>query len=147
MIRAKEIRHIQGKILEVSSSYAASVKTYNIVTTFMSDDCKAYQIGNGICIWLDNEGRLGEIECIYPIISDVNSSVESTAEITKIEGIPLIEIVSLDSNGYVVHQTEQFVIWFSENQQVSHEVRQGNIRYLLSKEQIVGIVANGFEIR
>ena len=51
---------------EIEVSFTPEVKTYNIVTGFMSDNCRPFRVSEHIMIWITEEGYIGEIECIYP---------------------------------------------------------------------------------
>jgi hypothetical protein len=144
MILLKEILQEQNSS-KVSCTYTPSVKTYNIVTECMSDDCKPLQLGNGICIWLDDSGRLGEVECIYPKIME-QSSFKPTFETKKLKGIPTFKTNSSGYNGCLEELEEGFTIWLSEMQKVDQEICQDKIRYLLNGEQLVGILASNFEV-
>jgi hypothetical protein len=97
----------------VSCTYTPSVKTYNIVTENMTDDCNPIQLGNGCCIWLNERGQLGEVECIYPKLLDNGTSLYSQLG-ELVDGIPSFEISSFDAD-VVVEQIENgFIFGYQE---------------------------------
>lgn len=129
----------------VSCTYTPSVKTYNIVTENMTDDCKPIQLGNGCCIWLNERGQLGEAECIYPKLLD-NGTALYYQQGELVDGVPSFEISPFDAD-VVVEQIENgFIIWFSRSKQVKQEISQNRISYLLSDNELLGIVSKNFEI-
>lgn len=130
---------------KVSCTFTPSVKTYNIVTENMTDYCKPIQLGNGCCIWVNERGQLGEVECIYPKLVDNGTSLYSQHG-KSVDGVPSFEISSLNAD-IVVEQIENgFIIWFSRRKKVEQEVSQNGIDYLLSENELLGIVAKNCEI-
>lgn len=129
---------------EAICTYTPSVKTYNIVTDKMSDDCSPVSMTDGVCMWVDSEGALGEIECIYPRIYQ-NNIVPSIDR--KIVGVPLFEDNNISlSSIYIQELTEGFIIWFSDVRDIEFEVSQNNISYFITTNQLVGILAKNHQI-
>ncbi|WP_239075138.1 hypothetical protein [Listeria seeligeri] len=66
----KEQRNENKKIIpqKISSevSFIDEIKNYDIVTEKMNDDFYTYRLGSNVMMWLNHEGLLGEIECIFP---------------------------------------------------------------------------------
>jgi hypothetical protein len=136
------INHDSSK---VSCTYTPSVKTYNIVTENMTDDSKPIQLGNGCCIWLNERGQLGEVECIYPKLFDNGDSFYSQlGELTV--GVPSFVIASFNAEVFVEQIENGFIIWFSRRKKVEREVSQNGISYLLSENELLGLVAKDIEI-
>lgn len=69
MIRLLDIRVEET---DIETSNIPEVRTYNIISGMMSDDCKPFRIAQSAMIWMTEDGYIGEIECIYPIEVDAN---------------------------------------------------------------------------
>ncbi|MBE7897326.1 hypothetical protein G7L40_01205 [Paenibacillus polymyxa] len=129
----------------VSCTYTPSIETYNIVTDNMTDDCKPTQLGNGCCIWLNEKGQLGEIECIYP--KSFKAEISTYFHLDEwIYGTPSFEISSIDDDVVIEQIEDGYIIWLSSKSNVDLEVSQGGISYLLSGNKLSGIVAKKSEI-
>lgn len=127
----------------VSCTFTPSVKTYNIVTDNMTDNSKPIQLGNGCCIWLNERGQLGEVECIYPKIC--NNEVSNYLYLGEvIDGTPIFEISSFEAEVVVEQLEDRFIIWFSTKRKVDQEVSQNGISYLFSENELLGIVAKEY---
>lgn len=144
MLLLKEVG-LNYDISTVSCTYTPSVKTYNIVTENMTDYCKPIQLGNGCCIWVNERGQLGEVECIHPKLLDNGNSLYSQQS-KSVDGVPSFEISSFDAE-VVVEQIENgFIIWFSRRKKVEQEISQNGIGYLLSENELLGVVAKNYKI-
>ncbi|MFD1887618.1 hypothetical protein [Paenibacillus wenxiniae] len=138
------IKAILNVETEVTSLYTPSIKTFNIVTERMSDNCLPIIIGEGICIWLTPDGALGEIECIYPNIS---TDLYSPQIQQKVIGTPLFYINDIQSNGICVKEFyEGFIICFSSENEIEIEVIQGNISYFFTQNILVAIGAKRMKL-
>lgn len=62
MIKINEANEVE---IEYEITYSVSSNTYNIVSEYMDDNCKPYKIADGVMIWLDDKGLIGEIESIF----------------------------------------------------------------------------------
>ncbi|MBP1175312.1 MULTISPECIES: hypothetical protein [Paenibacillus] len=129
----------------VSCTYTPSIETYNIVTDNMTDDCKPTQLGNGCCIWLNEKGQLGEIECICP--KSFKNGISTYFHLDEwIDGTPSFEISSIDGDVVIEQLEDGYIIWLSRKSNVELEVSQSGISYLLSGNKLSGIVAKKSEI-
>lgn len=106
----------------------------------MTDDCKPTQLGNGCCIWLNEKGQLGEIECICP--KKFKDGISTYFHLDEwIDGTPSFEISSIDGDVAIEHLEDGYIIWLSRKSNVELEVSQSGISYLLSGNKLSGIVA------
>lgn len=129
----------------IISTYNPAVKTFNILTEFMNDACKPYQIGKNLCIWLDKDGILGELDCVFPrLISHEKCSLDSIKQRSK--GVPLFKLLSANSDIYVQQISSGFIVWIAENKEVTHEIQMGSIKFFLSGRELVGILSEDMKL-
>lgn len=55
MIKINSIKDIKT---EIEISYTPEVKTYDISTTLMTDECKPYRVAESAMIWINEVGFL-----------------------------------------------------------------------------------------
>ncbi|SDX43171.1 hypothetical protein SAMN05518848_107146 [Paenibacillus sp. PDC88] len=51
MFRITNIQHKESSD-QIECTFTPSVQNFDIITPFMSDDCRPYQIDGGGCIWV-----------------------------------------------------------------------------------------------
>lgn len=128
---------------DVEVSVTPQIKTYNIVTGCMSDDCKPYRVAQSAMMWISENGCLGEIECIYPIVveDDMCSFRETTTQFT---GFPVFEIISCDNEAYIQNKDNGFVIWFNKSKEIDTEILFEQLSFLISEKELVGIICKEY---
>jgi hypothetical protein len=131
---------IQDVQTEIEATYAVEVKTYNLVTGYMSDDCQPYRVAQSAMIWLNNAGEIGEVECIYPRVVEIPPCTMSE-QVEKQEGFPKLDITSEASEVCIQHQEGNFTIWFEKDKAVNSQIQAGTITFLLTEGNVlVGII-------
>ncbi len=127
--------------LQYEAKYIDQVKNYNILTNYMSDECKPYRIHQTAMLWIDEEGMLGEIECIYPKMVE-STEMPELSGISKQQGTPIFELMS--SQGIELHiqyQKNSFMIWLAEHKVIHSGIESGNIIFLITAEsELIGIL-------
>ena len=138
MLKIKNVKQSDAGFY-TESSYTPSVQTYNILTEHMSDDCIPIQTECGGCIWLDNEGALGEIEFIYPktvqgpLLHNVGQSITGTPHFEVTDPIYESPFIQVFEGG--------FVIWLKEVTHIELGISNGGIIYFISNDELCGILA------
>lgn len=136
-----KIKGIKAKDTEIKISFTSQVKTYNIISGFMSDECKPYRVAQSVMIWINGDGYIGEIECIYP--TNVNKTQCNYSEkVNQINGLPIIEIYSCDNEAFIQHFEGGFILWLSKDKFINTEVSFKDLTFLLSGKELVAIKAN-----
>ena len=125
---------------EIELSFTPSVKTYNVVTSFMSDACKPYRVSDSTMIWLSEKGELGELECIYPTIAD-EPLCQFSDKLAQGNGFPRFLITSHDNDTYVQHDDDGFTVWLKRNRVIDTEILFANLIFLISEKELVAISA------
>ncbi|MEW4370817.1 hypothetical protein [Paenibacillus kandeliae] len=134
-----------SSIHQAICSYVPEVRTFNIVTEYMSDECIPYRVNTSVCVWLTATGTLGEIELIYPRqISE--QIVWASSNIKTQKGRPYFKDFEYEYENVVVEVSEeQFVIWLNNNGVIDLEVEANNILYLFNYNRLVGLCVKGYE--
>lgn len=145
MLELKSLFELDNSSETIYSTYNTAVKTYNIVTSFMDDNCSPIQLGKNLCLWLNKEGIIGELECIYPkLVLTAKCSLEST--VTCSIGVPSFNYLSSNREIYVQHFSKKFIVWLAENKVVTNEIRMGSVKFLFSDHELVGVLADDIKI-
>ena len=115
------------------------VRTYNIVSGMMSDDCKPFRIAQSVMIWMTENGYIGEVECIYPI--EVEKQICLFKEtIKQFSGFPAFDVLRCDNDAYIQDQNNGFTIWLSKDKEIDTEIVYKQLRFLVSNSELVGII-------
>ena len=123
---------------EIEVSFTPEVKTYNIVTGFMSDNCRPFRVSVHIMIWITEEGYIGEIECIYPETVDTPLCSYSH-DLSRKLGFPQIEICSCDNEAYIQHCDEGFTIWLNKEKMINKIIDCNQFLLLVSGDELVAV--------
>ena len=122
----------------IETSYVSQIKTFNMITNFMNDYCKPYEIATGAMLWINEDSIIGELECIFPPI--VHQELCFISKEIKLEqGIPKLEVI--DSNGDVFIQLNEsgYTIWLKKESKINLQIKTNNLDFLFSGEQLVAI--------
>lgn len=132
MIKILEIHNMEGIIVN-------DVKTYNIVTSLMTDEAIPFELGGSTILWLTKEGFLGEIESIYPILTK-GALCEQAGDLQQKVGFPRMEIVQGKSEVSIEPYAKGYIIWLAKGKKADSEVVCGILRFLVAYDEIVAIV-------
>jgi|LSQX01.2.fsa_nt_gb hypothetical protein len=133
------------KDTNIEITYTPNVRTYNIVSGLMTDDCRPFRIAQSAMIWIDENGYIGEIECIYPIV--VEDQICTFKDKVKIfDGFPAFEIPYCDNEVYIQNQVNGFIIWFSKDKEIDTIITFKQLKFLISNNELVGITCKEHEI-
>ena len=125
----------------ITSTFTPEVRTYNIVSGIMSDECKPYRVAQQAMMWLNDEGFLGELECIYPQMVE-QALCRYQNDIVPQNGFPQFEVVSRDNISYVQHQGKSFCVWLDRDKTINSEVLYESIHFMFADGELVGIRAD-----
>src|SRR5699024_537537 len=111
-----KIKNILNKALTSKNVYEESVENFDILTEKMNDDFIPYRVEQNVIMWLDEEGILGEIECIFPSQIDEKISLVGSENIEIKDGFPLIDREGSTEVSIVkvFKNKEYFILYFSE---------------------------------
>ena len=135
---------VQPIATAVTSTITPEVRTYDIVSEMMSDECKPYRVAEHAMLWLDNQGFLGELECIYPQVVE-QPLCNYLDEVIPQNGYPQLIVSSCDNVSYIQHQGDNFSIWLAKDKTIDNEVLSGNVHFLFADNELVGLVSTPSE--
>jgi len=131
---------IQDVRTEIEATYTDEVKTYNLVTGYMTDSCQPYRVAQSAMIWLSGSGEIGEVECIYPSVVE-DSPCRLSGKINKQEGFPKLDItLEAASEVCIQHHEGDFTIWFAKDKVIDSQILADTVSFLVTKtHELVGI--------
>jgi len=133
-----KIKSYKTKDTNIEVTYTPNVKTYNIVSGLMTDDCRPFRIAQSAMLWIDENGYIGEIECIYPIV--VKEQICTFKDKMKtFDGFPAFEIPYCDNEVYLQNQDSGFIIWLSKDKNIDTIITFKQLRFLIANGELVGI--------
>jgi hypothetical protein len=129
---------VRSEETEIQSTYTPDVRTYNIVSGLMSDDCKPYRVAQSMMIWMTESGHMGEIECIYPVA--VEGQMCLFKEIVKeLSGFPVFEVLCCDNEAYIQNHNNGFTLWLTKDKEVDTQIEFKQLKFLVANNELVGI--------
>ena len=121
-----------------TAEYASTVKTLNIVSTTMSDNCTAYKESTSCIIWLDENNSLGELECVYP--EQVSQLVYGDCEHLPITRLtPVFEIIPEDRSMYIFLQEKHAILLFYNDKTPDKKCIMGDVTFYIDNDLVVAI--------
>ncbi len=126
----------------VLATFDDVVRTYNIVTGMMSDECKPFEVAiNHTMMWLDNKGYLGEIECRVPsLVEYAPCSASITSELR--EYFPQFAILSSNNISLAQRCESGFILWLASDKVIDTKIHYKTLQFLIANDELVGIVAH-----
>ncbi len=138
-----KIKETLNESITSKNSYEESVENIDILTEKMDDDFVPYRVEQNVMMWLNQEGLLGEIECIFPTKLDEEVRLVKRANITVENGFPLInteEIIEVPEVKTFVGN-EYFVLYFSELTEYDRMIVANDLSFYLEEEELIAIKA------
>nr|WP_270994211.1 hypothetical protein [Listeria seeligeri] len=143
----KEQRNENKKIIpqKISSevSFIDEIKNYDIVTEKMNDDFYTYRLGSNVMMWLNHEGLLGEIECIFPKRLDEESTLLESQNALVQQGFPLIDTeMEIDAPEISVFKgSGYFILYLTELANYNKKIISENLIFYLQNMELIAIKA------
>ncbi|MHC5218146.1 hypothetical protein ACYSNR_15910 [Enterococcus sp. LJL128] len=129
--------------LESEVTYVDEIKNFDIVTEKMNDNFYTYPLGTNMMMWLDDDGLIGEIECIFPEQLDREIFLIEKQGTLMQNGFPLIntEVPVEVSIAKVFKGNDYFVLYFSESETYNKKVIATNLTFYVDNNELVAIKA------
>ncbi|EPX6960153.1 hypothetical protein ACW0UG_001662 [Listeria monocytogenes] len=86
-----ENKKILPQTIKSEVSFIDEIKNFDIVTEKRNDTFYTYRLESNVMMWLNDEGMIGEIECIFPKQLDKEISLVKNQKILTQQGFPLID--------------------------------------------------------
>lgn len=129
---------INNKNVQFNITYIEQVKTYNITTEFMSNECTNYRVEQSNMIWLNHEGAISEIESIYPKTVQ-KECCYFAKQIKYLSGFPRLHIIATSDDFCIQHAQNKFIMWFAKEKIIDVHLQSENIDFYIGKDELLGI--------
>lgn len=138
-----EIKNILAEVITSENVYEESVENFDILTDRMNDDFIPYRVEQNVMMWLDEEGVLGEIECIFPTQLDKEIYLVKNENTLAQNGFPLIDIEKSVKvpEVKVFKNREYFILYFSELGMYNKIVISNNLSFYINNNELIAIKA------
>lgn len=138
-----KVKYISDFIPNIINSYEESVNTFNSLSDLMDDTYLAYRVNQHMMCWINNDGQIGEIECIYP--SEIKKEkVLIGKHCLKIKkGFPILDMSSnlIETSLAVFNSHNYFIMYLSEDNNYSILLETKSLVFYLNGPNIVAIKA------
>lgn len=124
--------------VRVVAQIVPSVRTYDVTTSDMSDDCLSYRVAGQAAMWLTQDGVLAEIECIYPDECASPMCIVPVEVPTRV-ACPVL-VPGEEGPLWVARHGTAFTIWLARDKVVDQAYRMTRTLELLAAQgELVGI--------
>ncbi|HAK1623352.1 TPA: hypothetical protein H1053_002809, partial [Listeria monocytogenes] len=86
-----KIKEALVKSIKSENNYEESVQNFDILTERMEDDFIPYRVEQNVMMWLNDDGIIGEIECIFPTQIEQQISLIEEEKTFVLKGFPLVD--------------------------------------------------------
>ena len=138
-----KIKKVIQQDLKCEVTYVDEVKNFDIVTEKMNDDFYTYPLGTNMMMWLDDDGLIGEIECIFPEQLDREIFLIKQQGALIQNGFPLIntEVPVEVSIAKVFKSKDYFTLYFSELETYNKEIVATNLTFYVNDNELIAVKA------
>lgn len=127
------------------ASYIQEVKTFNLLSKEMNDECIPYLDSTACMLWIDDKNVLCELESIYPV--DVNEDRGfRKMQLEEISGLPVILVDNEDKVVKIFREGKDVILFLNDNKKPDKKCVNENIIYYISKNEIIAIECKNTEI-
>lgn len=131
------------KTIKSENSYEESVQNFDILTEKMNDDFIAYRVEQNVMMWLNEDGIIGEIECIFPTQIEQQITLTKDKNTLVQNGFPIIDT---DENVFipevrVFKNDSHFILYLSESDKFNKEIVSENLTFYAQDTELVAIKA------
>ncbi|WP_088810495.1 MULTISPECIES: hypothetical protein [Listeria] len=118
------------------------IKNFDIITEKMDDDFYTFPLGTNMMMWLNQDGLLGELECIFPEQIDEEIVLNNQNAVVKV-GFPLVEIEEAVtvSKAKVFRSEAYFTLYFSEIKTYDKCIISKNLSFYVNNDELIAIKA------
>lgn len=141
MIRYSTITNDQANY---QACYDPSANICSLETSVPVDDLKPHRISEYSMFFLTNVGTLGEIEWLFPKLSEIKPHLAD--ELTLLYGTPVLEIDSQMELSHIFWNKENFFLIFNSTRKADVKIESSNLTYYAVGQEIVALSCNNFHI-
>ena len=127
----KQTRCYQG-------TYISEVRTFNISSDDMDDDCKPRMESTGCITWTDDKMSLCELETIYPEEVTWDQGIRN-APLATVTGLPVLEIKEEEKGVWLFQEGTDAILFLKEKVNPDKKCEVGQVVYYISGDEVVAI--------
>ncbi|MBO0447669.1 hypothetical protein JZO78_15155 [Enterococcus ureilyticus] len=139
------IEKIIDEIVNSENNFEESIGNFDILTEKMDDNFTPYRIEQSVMMWINEEGVLGEIECIFPEQVNDEITLISSKIVREQNGFPIINInekISFSCNEVLVFAGDDyFVLYFTNTKVYDVKIISQNLVFYLFNSELIAIKA------
>ncbi|EDN9403969.1 hypothetical protein GXD46_08915 [Listeria monocytogenes] len=138
-----KIKEALVKSIKSENNYEESVQNFDILTERMEDDFIPYRVEQNVMMWLNDDGIIGEIECIFPTQIEQQISLIEEEKTFVLKGFPLVDT---DENVFipevkVFKNNNFFILYLSESPKYNKEIISENLTFYVNDTELIAIKA------
>ncbi|EHT7836480.1 hypothetical protein KXK12_001639 [Listeria monocytogenes] len=138
-----KIKEALVKSIKSENHYEESVQNFDILTERMEDDFIPYRVEQNVMMWLNDDGIIGEIECIFPTQIEQQISLIEEEKTLVLKGFPLVDT---DENVFipevkVFKNNKYFMLYLSESPKYNKEIISENLTFYVNDTELIAIKA------
>lgn len=137
------IEKIIDEIVKSENNFEESIGNFDILTEKMDDNFTPYRIEQSVMMWINEEGVLGEIECIFPEQINDEITLISSKIVREQNGFPIINInEEIRCNEVLVFADDDyFVLYFTNTKEYDMKIISQNLVFYLFNSELIAIKA------
>lgn len=141
-----KIKKILPQTIKSEVSFIDEIKNFDIVTEKMNDNFYTYRLGSNVMMWLNDEGVIGEIECIFPAQTDNLITLWEEKNTVVQNGFPMIDTDIIENEAFipkvrVFNHGDYFILYFSNMYKYNKEIISENLTFYVKDTELIAIKA------
>ncbi|EAC3129703.1 hypothetical protein L1427_000315 [Listeria monocytogenes] len=138
-----KIKEALVKSIKSENNYEESVQNFDILTEKMEDDFIPYRVEQNVMMWLNDDGIIGEIECIFPTQIEQQKSLIEEEDTLVLNGFPLVDT---EENVFipevkVFKNNNYFMLYLSESCKYNKIIISENLTFYVNNTELIAIRA------
>lgn len=138
-----KIKEVVCYTIKIKNSFEESIGNFDILTEKMDDNFTPYRIEQSVMMWINEEGVLGEIECIFPEQVNDEITLISSKIVREQNAFPIINInEEISCNEVLVFANDDyFVLYFNNTKEYDMKIISQNLVFYLFNSELIAIKA------
>ncbi|EAE8307518.1 hypothetical protein BOQ37_05230 [Listeria monocytogenes] len=129
--------------IKSENNYEESVQNFDILTERMEDDFIPYRVEQNVMMWLNDDGIIGEIECIFPTQIEQQISLIEEEDTVVLNGFPLVDT---EENVFipevkVFKKDNYFMLYLSKSCKYNKIIISENLTFYVYNTELIAIKA------
>ncbi|EAD7915266.1 hypothetical protein EDX87_14655 [Listeria monocytogenes] len=138
-----KIKEALVKSIKSENNYEESVQNFDILTERMEDDFIPYRVEQNVMMWLNDDGIIGEIECIFPTQIEQQISLIEEEDTVVLNGFPLVDT---EENVFipevkVFKKDNYFMLYLSKSCKYNKIIISENLTFYVYNTELIAIKA------